>query len=605
MGTSGGGSSSGEIKYPSWMETWHSKALGVAASYFYDQEEAQVTFDLWAAHTTVGGNPFDGASAYDPMTVLNLVASSPLGEMVETAQNMTFINFGNNLNDFISNLLLGSGVELLDPVTTVMPRYGNIRTVLYNYASFPDMPTVSINPSYTWDALGDLTPFSVSDPADIAYPTLSAPSDLSWGDYSNTVPDITLSAIAAPSDISLGAVSAVGAITVPTLSISSLGDAIDSAASAFAVTLGKVRDRDLARFKAGMADINSVHTSTFVIGTALITEDIADQVARFTEDLTIRALLQERELEYKSEGDQRSLDIQAQVDARKLDWEADMQDQRLALDEDMSKRELVVRIALEEMKAALEEDLDQRRLNADLTDKDLVAALQKRELVYRGALAAAEGTFKGRSDQREMIWKEDMDYRRTNAEGFMDKRRLIAQENMTEAPLEYDVAKFNGQMDAQERDWVIKIRSDLDHLATQLTMHTQEMHHRAVIEGVGQGWKMTEASLQHWHRAASLLVETYRMAIVALKEQVDMDYALDQKDKLWDLQTWQYGANVLGAIAGAASSTFNPSENRQSALGGALAGASAGAGLAMAIPGIGLPGIGIAAGIGGLFGGLT
>jgi len=72
-------------------------------------------------------------------------------------------------------------------------------------------------------------------------------------------------------------------------------------------------------------------------------------------------------------------------------------------------------------------------------------------------------------------------------------------------------------------------------------------------------------------------LEANRIKIVAMKEQTDRDAALDEEDALWDLEVFQYGANVLAAISGGTSSpkVKEPSA-LQSALGGAMSGAAAG-----------------------------
>jgi len=77
-------------------------------------------------------------------------------------------------------------------------------------------------------------------------------------------------------------------------------------------------------------------------------------------------------------------------------------------------------------------------------------------------------------------------------------------------------------------------------------------------------------------------IEKQRIAIVALKEQADTDITLDEADALWDLNTFSYGNNVLGAIAGGTSATPGATGGSKpnavsSVIGGAMAGASIGA----------------------------
>jgi hypothetical protein len=77
---------------------------------------------------------------------------------------------------------------------------------------------------------------------------------------------------------------------------------------------------------------------------------------------------------------------------------------------------------------------------------------------------------------------------------------------------------------------------------------------------------------------AAMVADTKRIAIAALNDQQLEDKAIDVMDGKWDLETFQYGANMLAAIGGG---TAQPSrmEGSQMAriVGGGLSGAAAGA----------------------------
>jgi len=75
-------------------------------------------------------------------------------------------------------------------------------------------------------------------------------------------------------------------------------------------------------------------------------------------------------------------------------------------------------------------------------------------------------------------------------------------------------------------------------------------------------------------------IEVNRIGIVALKEQTDVDRSIDVDEQKWDLEVFQYGANLLAAVSSGtaipgSTGTSSPSQI-QSSIGGALAGASAG-----------------------------
>lgn len=73
-------------------------------------------------------------------------------------------------------------------------------------------------------------------------------------------------------------------------------------------------------------------------------------------------------------------------------------------------------------------------------------------------------------------------------------------------------------------------------------------------------------------------IEAYRMRIVSEKEKKDTENNISVADGRWDLETYQYGANLLASIGGGTmvpSGNDSPSKT-QSAIGGALAGAAIG-----------------------------
>lgn len=78
---------------------------------------------------------------------------------------------------------------------------------------------------------------------------------------------------------------------------------------------------------------------------------------------------------------------------------------------------------------------------------------------------------------------------------------------------------------------------------------------------------------------ATLVVEIQRLKIVARTEYENQRIDFTDRDAKWDLETFQYGANVMGAISGASVSTsqYGPGQLKPNPLGGTLSGAAAGA----------------------------
>lgn len=122
--------------------------------------------------------------------------------------------------------------------------------------------------------------------------------------------------------------------------------------------------------------------------------------------------------------------------------------------------------------------------------------------------------------------------------------------------------------------------------------------------------KGTEAILRNMYAITELeknvahyTVEVNRMRIAALKEKKDTENTIDVKDGRWDLETYQYGANLLASIGGGTvvpKAVDGPSA-MQSAIGGALSGGAIGSAISGGNSWI----TGGGALIGGLLGGLS
>jgi len=88
-----------------------------------------------------------------------------------------------------------------------------------------------------------------------------------------------------------------------------------------------------------------------------------------------------------------------------------------------------------------------------------------------------------------------------------------------------------------------------------------------------------------WQEAfVRTVIEAKRIKMVAKKEQIDQDTAIDESDAKWDLEVFQAGANLMAASAGGTSSAGVKGISKlQSALGGAMSGAAAGAMIGSAV----------------------
>jgi len=107
----------------------------------------------------------------------------------------------------------------------------------------------------------------------------------------------------------------------------------------------------------------------------------------------------------------------------------------------------------------------------------------------------------------------------------------------------------------------------------QIAKYSADLHMKAFSD---DAIKVIEMKLEYQKVVSSLLMEAYRIKIVAKKEEMDVNIKIDEQDALWDLEVYQHGANLLASIGGGTASTQKPS-TAQSAIGGALSGAAAGA----------------------------
>ena len=90
--------------------------------------------------------------------------------------------------------------------------------------------------------------------------------------------------------------------------------------------------------------------------------------------------------------------------------------------------------------------------------------------------------------------------------------------------------------------------------------------------------KVIGLKLEYQKAVSQMLAEAYRIKMVAKKEEADLNIKIDENDALWDLEVFQYGANLLAGIGGGTTTPKTKQVSQtQSMLGGAMSGAAAGA----------------------------
>jgi len=89
--------------------------------------------------------------------------------------------------------------------------------------------------------------------------------------------------------------------------------------------------------------------------------------------------------------------------------------------------------------------------------------------------------------------------------------------------------------------------------------------------------KAQQTRLDFEKMLTQLIVEAYRIKIVAKKEESDLTIEYDASDAKWDLEVFQYGANVMASPAGGTGVPTGKRSSAGSTIGGALSGAAMGA----------------------------
>jgi hypothetical protein len=142
----------------------------------------------------------------------------------------------------------------------------------------------------------------------------------------------------------------------------------------------------------------------------------------------------------------------------------------------------------------------------------------------------------------------------------LTKSVQIAQMNLSKA---MDIVKLNKSKDIE-----------VSRINTTMAADYKRMH----LEGTGQILRLMLQRIAWEDDYARMFVEGKRIKIVAKKEQTDQNATIDEKDGLWDLEVFQFGANLMAGIAGGTSGNkLKTPSVAQSVIGGAMSGAATGA----------------------------
>lgn len=124
-----------------------------------------------------------------------------------------------------------------------------------------------------------------------------------------------------------------------------------------------------------------------------------------------------------------------------------------------------------------------------------------------------------------------------------------------------------------------KKTKDVTKYGTDLRMKFNLQRNDAIIQCTNTMLQNLIKRVELSQAVSSQTIENQRMGIVALKEQADQDFNIIDLDARWDMDVYQYGANMLAGIGGGSVSPGGDAQmsKGQSALSGAFSGAAIGA----------------------------
>jgi hypothetical protein len=117
---------------------------------------------------------------------------------------------------------------------------------------------------------------------------------------------------------------------------------------------------------------------------------------------------------------------------------------------------------------------------------------------------------------------------------------------------------------------------EVSDLAAKLRLQAYSQRNQMILTGAQNTLQHIANVIAYKDSLAKTWAEGYRIKTVFKKEEVGENLDIQAKDYVWGIDLFQYGANLLGSIAGSAINTMKPPSTTQSVIGGAMSGAGAG-----------------------------
>jgi len=322
----------------------------------------------------------------------------------------------------------------------------------------------------------------------------------------------------------------------------------------------------LSEYAGGMASINAVNSSAFMIGMALIlrqkTKDLSKADADLRRDNTKNAIqfYQDR-LRYVEAFARAYSSIDFQRAAELNRSKISLEDNIKTLMSSYENTKAQVMTSYEDVHGQAMLDYERTKAGVMSNYETLVAQLVSDYEKTKATLMAAY------EDQQARL---AMSYE-TLYTGFLtDMNRVSAEIDRGKATVLGDLHR------AHEDRRVQYVTGALKGMITMLISLAQ-LRGQLASQGIGIMSNQYQASKGFVPEYVKDAIETERMAQVMTTEHEERELHADVKDTLWDLSVYQYGANILSAI-GTGGGGYIP--DGPSPVGQALSGAMGGASLA-------------------------
>jgi len=431
-------------------------------------------------------------------------------------------------------LAFGNAVDEVDPDKDWRDMYVSIKT------GTPPPFSISIDDTSVIDAtlpggdlvVGDETVVDAVAVVDASISDATAVADATVGDAVAVV-----DAVVADADAVIDADGVTDAAII--LDVDAFSDQLDD----------EIDDKILPRFRRGMQNIGAVVSSAFPLGEALIYAFNARDVAKHNGALRVAAALKNADVNVSNMG--KDLDIS-----------------KSNMLKDAQVNISIMEKNLEVSKANLTKNVEVARIN-----------------IGKNLDISKSNLTKGVEVARINIGK-DLDISKSNMLKNVEVSRMNLDKDVRVGGIniDYGIGVVKENLSKEVQIALANLNKDLE--VSKTNVHTRTEFERLYLMGTEQMINFTAQKYAWLGNYAQMSVESNRIKIVAKSEQAARDAEIDENDALWDLEVFQYGANLLAAPAGGTAVTRSKASGSSGAsvLGGAMAGAAAGS---MVMPGWG------------------